>query len=104
MKKLIYILFLCFGLTANSQNLILNGSFELNTESQCYHAMNTNSWNNTMLYSVAYGTQIALIKDSCVTCTFLPNYFLGGGAQDGHWHLNMHSEPIYIRKYILDSI
>ena len=93
MKKLIFIgFFFCCAFTAKAQNLILNGSFELNNAPDCYQSMNSASWNSTVSYSNSYNSAIVLLKDSCITCSDFPNYFLGGVAQDGHWFATVRSK------------
>ncbi len=95
MRKLVYILlFICFTFNIKAQNIILNGSFELNNAPDCYNSLFDYEWNYTVDSSFAFGSRIQLVKDSCVTCSFFPNYFLGGGAQDGHWFATVYSEKI----------
>jgi len=85
-KKLTLILLVLCAFTIKAQqNLVLNGSFELNTVSQCHISMFPNDWNATVDYITSFGSQAALTNDSCITCSDFPNYFLGGGAQEGHW-------------------
>ena len=53
-----------YAFTTKAQNLILNGSFELNSETQCYNAMYSNTWNTTVAFSTAYGSRSEILKDS----------------------------------------
>ena len=93
MKKLVYILIICFSIDVYAQNnLILNGSFEFNNAQNCYQAFNPWTWNTTVDYTYSYGSFISFMKDSCITCSSFPNYFWGGGAKDGHWLVNMGSK------------
>ena len=93
MKKLtlISLLFCAFTIKAQ-QNLVLNGSFELNNSTICYHFMNSIAWNNTVDFTNSYKSSIGFINDSCITCISFPNYYWGGGAQEGNWHVNMTSK------------
>ncbi len=82
MKRLIYILFVCFGLTASSQNLILNGSFELNNSTVCYNAMDDNiEYNNTLSYSKSFGDDYTTVnfRLPCWACS--PPYLWGGSRR-----------------------
>ena len=95
MRNLIFILLVCCAFTTKAQNLVHNGSFEQNTETQCYHSMNKWDWDSTVAHSTMYGGFASLLKDSCVTCAYLPNYYWGGGAQEGHWFATVYSEAYY---------
>ena len=82
----------CAFIVKAQHNLVLNGSFEINTEIQCLHSMNLTTWNSTVANSTSYGTgQTALLRDSCISCSYFPNYYWGGGAQSGHWFTYVHS-------------
>ena len=94
MKELILIILLfCCVFTAKAQNLILNGSFELNNSTQCFHEFYfINEYNTTLQYSIDYGgpATLALIKNSCLTC--LPQTYWGGRANDGDYMLGVAGE------------
>jgi len=95
-KKLTLILLVFCAFTIKAQpNLILNGSFEINTETQCYSAMFPVDWNPTVNYITSYGSNAAIINDSCITCQYFPNFYMGGGAQEGHWLNAVHSTPYF---------
>ena len=95
MKKLGIILLVFCACNLQAQNLVLNGSFEQNNETQCYRSMNTTTWNGTVANSTSYYSAVSLLNDSCVTCPYFPNYFWGGGAQEGHWFATVYSEVHY---------
>ena len=80
-----------YAFTNKAQNLILNGSFELNSETQCYNAMYSNTWNTTVAFSTAYGSRSEILKDSCEKC--IPPTFWGGGAKEGAWFTILASKP-----------
>ena len=87
MKKLILItLLFCSAFNIKAQNLILNGSFEDNIITTCYMEEYPNYWNDLVSNLTSFGFRIANINDSCITC---PPYFWGGGAQQGHWFIDM---------------
>ena len=74
-------MFCAFTIKAQ-QNLILNGSFELNSTIQCQTELSfPYDYNNTILYSNHFGNPftIDIIKDSCLTC--LPQTYWGGGRK-----------------------
>ena len=94
-NRLLILTIVCFSLAVKAQqNLILNGSFESNTETQCYHFINSIAWNNTVDFTNSYKSSIGFINDSCITCISFPNYYWGGGAQEGNWHVNMASKLV----------
>ncbi len=85
-------LIMCCAFTTKAQNIILNGSFELNTVSGCYEFLYTQSdYNNTVSYSTSYGYAIMLHKDSCLRCS--PPTFWGGGGQEGNWMAALVAKP-----------
>ena len=90
--KLILILLVFCACNLQAQNLVLNGSFEDHTAPDCYQSWNTTSWNAFVANSTSYGTEVALLNDSCLTC---PPYYWGGGAQEGHWFATVHSKAYY---------
>jgi len=86
MKELILItLLFCCAFTTKAQNLILNGSFELNSSINCDDELQTKiQYESTVPYSYHFGDEntISLIKDSCVMCAFSPNpEYWGGGLK-----------------------
>ena len=84
MKKLTLILLVLCAFTIKAQqNMIINGSFELNTETQCYNSMNQSTWNATVNYTTSFGSQVQIMKDSCAVCIDFPNYFWGGEHRKG---------------------
>jgi hypothetical protein len=91
MKKLTLITLLFCAFTAKAQNLILNGSFELNNLTQCYDDLTSIYWNNTVDYTTSFGYTIVLHKDSCLRCS--PPTFWGGGAAEGNWMSALVSKP-----------
>ena len=96
MKKLILItLLFCCAFTTKAQNLVLNGSFENHSAPDCYQSWNTTTWNGSVANSTSYYSSVSLLNDSCVTCPYFPNYFWGGGAQEGHWFATVYSEVHY---------
>ena len=92
MKKLTLILLVFCACNLQAQNLVLNGSFEDHTAPDCYQSWNTTSWNAFVANSTSYGTEVALLNDSCLTC---PPYYWGGGAQEGHWFATVRSNDFY---------
>ena len=91
MKKLILIAFLfCAFSVKAQQNLVLNGSFELNNATSCFNPMDDNiEYNNTLFYSKSFGddysTGIASLP--CWVCS--PSVLWGGQPQDGNWVLGL---------------
>ncbi len=77
MKRLGFLLLIFCAFTAKAQNLILNGSFEINTPVSTYPCISFDDGNllNITNYS---GATMPLIKDSCLVCS--PPTFLGGGS------------------------
>ncbi len=80
MKKLVYILIICFSIDVYAQNnLVLNGSFELNNSINCRHEfIYFNEFDTTVSFSHDYGDNftLALLKGYCLTC--LPLTYWGG--------------------------
>ena len=71
-------MFCAFTIKAQ-QNLILNGSFELNNSTDdLTEFYNINQYDNTVHYSIEYGDNntLSLIKNSVLTC--LPSTYWGG--------------------------
>jgi hypothetical protein len=94
MKKLTLILLVFCAFTTKAQNIILNGSFEINTSTLCFENLyTTTDYNNTVNFSSSYGYAIALFKDSCLKCN--PPTYWGGGAQEGHWFIALTSRVFY---------
>jgi len=76
-------MFCAFTIKAQ-QNLVLNGSFENNSAiNNCAGFYNSNVV-NVNNYSLA---QVSLIRDSCLTCN--PPTYWGGGAQEGHFFIEL---------------
>jgi hypothetical protein len=97
MKKYCFIVaMLCCACNLQAQNLVLNGSFENHSAPDCYNNFNFPQWNATVANSTQYDNGwVALLNDSCVTCSGFPNYFWGGGAQEGHWFATVRSKAYY---------
>ena len=89
MRNLIFILLVCCAFTTKAQqNLILNGSFEINNPKSTYPCIDFKDGN--VQYVTNYGgTVLPFIKDSCLGCS--PPVFWGGGAKEGHWFIEMTS-------------
>lgn len=88
MKKLILIAFLFCAISVKAQqNLVLNGSFELNNAIPCWNGLDSIAYNNTVLYSYNFGDNysIALFKLPCTVCS--PPILWGGQAKDGDYAL-----------------
>jgi hypothetical protein len=88
MKKLLFIGLVCCSFVANAQpNLILNGSFELNTAAQCWEELPIPDYNTTILYSHHFGDEYttSFWELPCLVC--VPQYLWGGQAKDGDWAL-----------------
>jgi hypothetical protein len=94
MKKVIFIGFLfCCAFSVKAQNnLILNGSFEDNIITSCYIDAFPNEFNDSVANITSFGGTVVVLNDSCITCGLLPNYFWGGGAQEGPWFASVHSD------------
>ena len=94
MKNLLFIGLVCCSFVAKAQqNLILNGSFELNNSTDdLTEFYNINEYDNTVHYSIEYGDNntLSLIKNSVLTC--LPSTYWGGGANEGDYFLSMIGE------------
>lgn len=78
MKKTIFILFILSITICNAQNnIILNGSFELNNATDCFEELYTQSdYNATVSFSTSFGYAIVLMQDSCLRC---PSQTFWGG-------------------------
>ena len=88
MNKLTLILFVFCAFTTKAQNLVLNGSFELNNSTECFNEfIFINEYNTTLQYSIDYGNSFTLdlIKGSCLMC--LPSIYWGGGAKEGDYFI-----------------
>ena len=92
MKKLILIAFLfCAFSVKAQQNLVLNGSFELNSALQCFDELNSKiDYENAISYSYHFGNEFTtyLLNGSCLSCS--PPVLWGGGAKEGNWILAIH--------------
>ena len=90
-KKLSLItLLFCCAFSVKAQNIILNGSFELNNSMECINNLSFNEYDTTVLYSHDYSNNnitLALMKGSCLVC--LPSTYWGGGVQEGNYMLVM---------------
>ncbi len=86
-KKITIIFLIMFcAFIAKAQNLILNGSFEINTPSSTYPCTGFNS-SNVIYVTLFDGLDVGLMKDSCLMCS--PPVYWGGGAAEGHWFVEM---------------
>ena len=94
MKKLILIAFLfCAFSVKAQQNLVLNGSFELNSATQCADELDTKvEYDNTVSSSTHFGDKYTtyLLNGSCLSCS--PPVSWGGGSEDGNWILAIHGQ------------
>jgi len=91
MRKLIFIIllmFYAFSIKAQ-QNLILNGSFEINNPVSAWPCTGLNS-SNVSDVIVYQGLDVGFIKDSCLICS--PPTYWGGGAAEGHWFVEIISQ------------
>ena len=88
-KKLSLItLLFCCAFSVKPQNIILNGSFELNNSMECINNLSFNEYDTTVQYSHDYSINditLALMKGSCLVC--LPSTYWGGGVQEGNYML-----------------
>jgi len=88
-KKLSLItLLFCCAFSVKAQNIILNGSFELNNSMECINNLSFNEYDTTVQYSHDYSINditLALMKGSCLVC--LPSTYWGGGVQEGNYML-----------------
>jgi len=95
MKELSLItLLFCCAFTVKAQNLILNGSFELNNSIECLNEFYfINEYENTVHYSIDYGdpTTLALVRGSCFICV-PSSFWWGGGANEGDYFLWMNGQ------------
>jgi hypothetical protein len=86
-----------YAFTSMAQNLILNGSFEINNMTQCYEDLHSwtsspfNNYDSIIPYSSSYGAAIVIMKGSCERCN--PPTFWGGGTQEGVWMAGLASKP-----------
>jgi hypothetical protein len=92
MKKLIFIVILfCYVFTAKAQqNLVLNGSFELNSVASCTNSFSDNLiYSNYVSYSESFGVEHSsgLYHLPCWVCS--PSLLWGGQPQDGNWVLGL---------------
>ena len=92
MKKLIYIgiLLLCAFTIKAQSNLVLNGSFELNSVIPGTDNLTITNYNNNILYSNHFGDEYttSLWKLPMLTCS--PPVLWGESAQDGDWVLSIY--------------
>ena len=92
MKKFILISFLfCAFSVKGQQNLVLNGSFELNSASFFWNDMDDNiEYNNTIFYSKSFGDNFttSILKIPLLACS--PSVLWGGGAKEGNWVLALY--------------
>ena len=89
MSKLVYtLLFICSAFSVKAQNLILNGSFEINNPVSTYTCISLADGNFSDVTN--YGGIITFIKDSCLVCP--SQTFWGGGAAEGNWFIEMVSD------------
>ena len=78
MKKLTLITLLFCAFSIKAQNLILNGSFEMNNSTDCYDVISSWIAGGTGIdYGVCFGNKVEIHRDSCVKC--IPTIFWGGG-------------------------
>ena len=91
MKKLTLILLVFCAFTIKAQqNLVLNGSFELNSATSCFNSIDDNiEYNNTLSYSKSFGDDYStgIISLPCWVCS--PSLLWGGHPQDGNWVLGL---------------
>ena len=92
MKKLIFIviLFCCAFTIKAQQNLVLNGSFELNSTTSCTNSFSDNLiYSNYVSYSESFGVEHSsgLYHLPCWVCS--PSLLWGGHPQDGNWVLGL---------------
>jgi hypothetical protein len=72
------------------QNLVLNGSFELNNALGCWTGFANNiDYNNTVSYSNHFGDDYttAIFNLPCLVCS--PPFLWGGQPKDGNWVLSL---------------
>jgi hypothetical protein len=90
-KKLTLILLVFCAFTIKAQqNLVLNGSFELNSATSCFNSIDDNiEYNNTLSYSKSFGDDYStgIISLPCWVCS--PSLLWGGQPQDGNWVLGL---------------
>jgi hypothetical protein len=89
MKKIAFIfLMFCSAFNLKAQNLILNGSFELNNAAFFWNDMDDNiEYANTIFYSKSFGDNFttSILKVPFLACS--PSVLWGGGAKEGDWVL-----------------
>jgi hypothetical protein len=94
MKKLIFIVILfCYAFTIKAQqNLVLNGSFELNNAFYCWTGLPISDYNTTILYSHHFGDNYTttLFRLPCLACS--PPVLWGGQPKDGDWVLILNGQ------------
>ena len=93
MKKLSFItLLFCCALNLKAQvNLVLNGSFELNSAAFFWNDMDDNiEYTNTIFYSKSFGDDFttSILKIPFLACS--PSVLWGGGAKEGNWVLALY--------------
>ncbi len=85
------VLLVCaFHLKAQT-NLVLNGSFELNSATQCINNLDSKvDYDNAISSSKHFGNKFTtvLINGACLVCS--PPVLWGAGAKDGGWLLTIH--------------
>jgi len=89
-KKLSLItLLFCCAFSVKAQNIILNGSFELNNSMECINNLSFNEYDTTVQYSHDYSINditLALMKGSCLVC--LPSTYWGGRGAGRQLYVN----------------
>ena len=93
MKKLILITFLfCSFSIKAQQNLVLNGSFELNSATQCWTGLPISDYNATIQFSHHFGDEYTttLFSLPCLACS--PPVLWGGQPKHGDWVLILNGQ------------
>jgi hypothetical protein len=94
MKKLILItLLFCYAFNTKAQNLVLNGSFELNNATFFWNDIDDNiEYANTVFYSNSFGDDYttSILKIPVLACS--PPVLWGGWAKDGDWVLALNGQ------------
>ena len=91
MKELSLItLLFCCAFTTKAQNLVLNGSFELNNAVLNIMDLSPSGYNATILHSYHFGDDFTttLLKTPVLACS--PPVFWGGEAKEGDWVLSLY--------------
>jgi len=93
MKELILItLLFCSAFNVKAQNnLILNGSFEINSINPCFIGLDLFNYISNISYSTLYAFEAGFHQDSCLRC--IPSTYWGGGAKEGNWFGSIGSVP-----------